>query len=107
MGMTFQAVYEIEKGAPFEVIYPPEGSPYTMGATALIQGRQHNEEILKVFEFIINDFNMYDKEHFSPELTYKGQSISMPSYPENIQYADMTGITELAEKERLLLKWEY
>ena len=107
LGMTFQAVNEIQKGAPFEVIFPPEGSPFSMTATALVEGRQHNKDILAVFDFIINDFNMYDKEHFSPELTYKGQSISMPSYPKNIQYADMTGIAELPEKERLLLKWEY
>lgn len=107
LGMTFQAVNEIAKGSPFEVVYPTEGSPYSMTATALVAGHEDNDDVVRVFKFIINDFNLYDKEFFSPELTYEGQTIVMPNYPENINYADMEGIADLAEKERLLEKWDY
>lgn len=107
LGMTFQAVNEFNKGEPFKIIHPKEGSPYSMSATALVSGRENNPEIVELFEFIINDFNLYDKEFFSPELTYEGQKIVMPNYPENIKYADMDGIADINEKERLLEKWDY
>jgi hypothetical protein len=31
----------------------------------------------------------------------------MPNYPQNVKIADMTGIENLAEKQRLLEKWQY
>ena len=35
------------------------------------------------------------------------QENGIPNYPKNIKYADMTGIDNLEEKERLLDKWKY
>ena len=50
---------------------------------------------------------IYDKEHFSPEPIYTGQQTTIPNYPQNIVYADMTGIQDAAQKERLLSLWKY
>ncbi|CZT56044.1 extracellular solute-binding protein [Solibaculum mannosilyticum] len=107
LGMTFQAVSEINEGQPFEIIYPPTGSPYSLTGTALIDGHQDKTGVSEVFDYIINDFLVYDKENFSPELVLKDQKNNIPNYPQDIQYADMTGIEDVEEKERLLSIWKY
>ena len=107
LGMTFQAVSEINEGQPFEIIYPPTGSPYSLTGTALIDGHQDKTGVSEVFDYIINDFLVYDKENFSPELVLKDQKNNIPNYPQDIQYADMTGIEDVEEKERLLSLWKY
>ena len=107
LALTFQAVSAINEGQPFEIIYPPEGSPYSLTGSAIISGHQEKEGVKEVFDFIINDFLVYDKQHFSPEIIYEGQTILLDNYPENIRYADMTGIQDDIEKERLLAIWKY
>lgn len=107
LALTFQAVSEINNGQPFEIIYPPEGSPYSLTGTALIDGHQKKDGVEEVYDFIINEFLLYDKEHFSPEIVYEGQKIILENYPAEINYADMTGIQDDQEKERLLALWKY
>lgn len=105
--LTFQAVDEKNAGQPFEIIFPELGSPFSLTGTALLAGRENNPEIQEVFDFLINDFIKYDKEYFSPESIYEDQLNRIPGYPQDIPYADMTGIQDDAEKERLLKLWKY
>lgn len=107
LGLTFNAVNEINDGQPFELIFPEAGSPYSLTGTAMIKEREKNEDIVEVYDFIVNEFLIYDKEHFSPEQIYEGQVNEIENYPQNIVYADMTGIQEIQEKERLLDQWKY
>ena len=107
LGLTFQAVNEMNDGQPLEIIFPESGSPYSLTGTALVDGREMDPEIVEVYDFIINEFLIYDKENFSPENIYEGQVNKIENYPENIKYADMTGIQEIQEKERLLALWKY
>lgn len=107
LALTFQAVSEINDGQPFEIIYPPEGSPYSLTGTAIIDGHQNKEGVKEVYDYIIHNFLVFDKEHFSPEIIYDGQTIALNNYPQDIPYADMTGIQDDKEKERLLAVWKY
>ena len=107
LGLTFQAVSEKNEGNDFSIIQPEYGSPYYLTGTGLVKGRKENEDILKVFDFLINDFLIYDKEYFSPEKILKQQENRIPDYPKDIVYADMTGIEDMQEKERLLSLWKY
>lgn len=107
LALTFQAVSEMNDGQPLEIIFPEDGSPYSLTGTGMIRGREKNEEIVEVYDFIINEFLVYDKENFSPETIYHGQVNKIENYPENIVYADMKGIQEMTEKERLLDLWKY
>lgn len=107
LGLTFQAVNEINKGSDFAIIYPKEGSPYSLTGTGLIKGREQDEDVKRVFTFIVNDFLVYDKENFSPEQILVDQKNTIANYPQNIQYADMHGIEDIKEKERLLDLWKY
>ena len=107
LALTFQAVNEINAGQPFEIIFPENGSPFSLTGTALLKGRENNSEICEIYDFIINEFLVYDKEHFSPETIYINQENKIQNYPQSIQYADMTGIQDIQEKERLLALWKY
>jgi len=104
---TFQAVNEINNNNPLHIIIPPEGSPYSLTGSAVINGHQQKRGVMEVFAFIANEFLTYDKEHFSPEMIYKNQANYIPNYPLNIPYANMSGIQSIEEKERLLSLWKY
>lgn len=107
LALTFQAVTEINNGQPFEIIFPPEGSPYSLTGTAILEGHQHKPGVEQVYDYIIHEGLLLDKQNFSPEIICQGQKASLPNYPENILYADMTGIQDDKEKERLLSLWKY
>lgn len=107
LALTFQAINEMNNGQPFEVICPETGSPYSLTGTAIIKGHEKKEGVAQVYDYIIHEFLMYDKENYSPEQIYEGQVNTIPNYPQNIQYADMTGIQDDKEKARLLDLWKY
>ena len=107
LALTFQAVTERNDGQPFDIVFPETGSPYSLTGTAIVQGHAQKTGVAEVYDYIINQFLVYDKENFSPEAIYAGQQNLIPNYPENIAYADMTGIQDDKEKERLLAIWKY
>ena len=78
-----------------------------MTGTAIIDGHEDESGVEEVFKYIVNEFFLYDKEYFSPELVYEGQTITIANYPSNIIYADMTGIQDNKAKEKLLDIWKY
>lgn len=107
LGLTFQGVNELNAGNDFMIIEPEYGSPYSLTSVGILEGRQNNPDIVEVFKFIVNDFMVYDKTYFSPEQVLVTQENAIPNYPKNINYADMTGIDNIEEKERLLSKWKF
>ena len=107
LALTFQAVDAINSGYPLEIIYPETGSPYSLTGSAMIREHHQKDGVSEVFAFIANEFLVYDKENFSPEPIYENQLITIENYPNDISYADMTGIQSIAEKERLLALWKY
>lgn len=107
LALTFQAINEINNGQPLEIVFPENGSPYSLTGTAIIDGHRNKPGVEEVFDYIVHDFLIYDKENFSPEQIYEGQVNRIPNYPAEIIYADMSGIQDDQEKERLLAQWKY
>lgn len=107
LGLTFQAVNEFNNGNDFIIIEPEFGSPYSLTSMSMLAGREENEDIVRVFEFVANDYMVYDKMYGSPEKVLVDQINGIENYPENITYANMDGIESVEEKERLLDKWKY
>ena len=107
LALTFQGISEMNDGQPFDIIFPQEGSPYSLTGTAIIKGHEGKKGVEEVFDFIINSFLKYDKEYFCPETIYDGQMNYIENYPIDIPYADMTGIQDYLAKERLLSIWKY
>lgn len=107
LASTFQTVNELNGGVPLKVIYPEEGSPYSLTGTAIISGKENKKGVSEVFDYLIHECLVYDKEYFCPEAVLKKQANYIPNYPTQIQYADMEGISDPLEKERLLSLWRY
>lgn len=105
LGMIGQAVVEINKGAPLQILWFDEGCPYTAYACGMIEGKQTRQAVKDVFDFFYTTLTYEDKQFF-PESIYKGKTFEMDNYPQNVPYADMSGNTA-DEKTRLLENWEY
>lgn len=105
--LTFQAVEQKNNGQPFTIVTPEYGSPYSLTGAGILKGKDDDSKIQEVFEFIVNDFFLYDKMYFSPEILIHDQKRKIQNYPENIPYGNMEGINDMKEKERLLEQWKY
>ena len=61
LGMSFQAVTEANDGQPFELVFPETGSPYSLTGTTIIKGHENKKGVAEVYDYIINEFMIYDK----------------------------------------------
>ena len=108
LGMTHQTVVvNNDSGADLDIYYFSEGAPFSLSGVAIIAGKETRVEVSEIFRFIVTTLSKEDKERFSPEIIFKDQVITVPNYPQNIPYADMTGISDADEKQRILEKWKY
>ncbi len=106
MGMTSQAVIEINKNQPFEILFYDEGAPFTACGYGIIEGKQDKQAVKDVFDFFYSDLIHEEKAKFLPEQIFVNQENTIQNYPKNIPYSNMDG-NNAAEKERLLAKWVY
>ena len=105
LGMTAQGVEAINAGYDFSIVELETGSPYNTTSCGIIKGRETNENVKKVFNWLIKDFGKYDKENYMPDKILKDQENKMKNYPENLKDANMTGIDSTETKEKLIKKW--
>lgn len=106
LGMTSQAVTAINDGAPLEIIFFEEGSPYSAYGYSMIEGKQNRQCVKEVFDFFYTTLVDEDKALFFPEPIYKDKAFEINNYPTDILYADMSNNTS-EEKNRLLDEWAY
>lgn len=104
LGMTAQAVTEINNGASLKILFFEEGAPYTLYGQSIIKGKETDPKVKEVFDYLVNEYNHINNEKFFPEQIYKDKTYEVKNYPTNISYADMKNNT-IEEKERLLAKW--
>ena len=105
MGMTSQGANAITEGYNFEIISLDTGAPYNTTSFAIIKGRETDENVKKVFEWLSTEFIKYDKENFMPDVILKDQTSNVPNYPTDLVDADMTGIDNTETKNKLTEKW--
>lgn len=105
LGMTSQGVMAINEGYNFEIVELETGSPYSITSCGIIKGRDDNENVREVFEWLINDFGKYDKENYMPDAILKDQKSKMNNYPTDLTDADMAGIDDTSTKDSLTKKW--
>ncbi len=107
LGLTFQGVSEKNEGNDFILIEPEFGSPYSLTGSSIIKGRREKKDVEEVFTFIAKEGLLYDKEYLCPGQILKEQANYVENYPTDVHYADMSGIEDMEEKERLLQLWKY
>jgi iron(III) transport system substrate-binding protein len=106
LAMTGQAVIQINEGAPLQILFFEEGSPYSLYGVAVINGHLEDPAVAAVLDFFNTTLIYEDKENFFPEKIYTDLDIQMENFPTGIVYADMDGNTP-EERERLLGIWQY
>jgi len=106
LGMTAQAVIEINNGSNLKVVFFEEGAPYSLYGQAIVSGKEKKTAVKEVFDYLIEEYNYRANEIFFPEKIYKDKDYTLKNYPKNIVYADMSENT-VKEKEALLEKWKY
>ena len=106
LGMLSQGVYAINEGYDFEIVNLETGFPYNTTAISIIKGRENDENVKNVFNWLIQEYGKYDKENFMPAVILKEQDNKIENYPENLKDADMTNIESMETKEKLTKKWE-
>jgi len=104
--MTAQTVSAINDGFPLRIHFFQEGSPFSLYGIAMIRGKETRREVSEVFAYIVNVWTEKDKLLFCPERIFNDREFTLPNYPINIRYADMSDNTS-AEKERLLERWTH
>lgn len=105
MGMTAQGVEAINSGYDFSIVELESGSPYNTTSCGIIKGREINDNVKEVFNWLIKDFGRYDKENYMPDIILKDQDNKMKNYPSNLKDANMTGIDSTETKNKLIEKW--
>lgn len=105
LGMVAQGVKAINEGYNFEIIPLETGVVYDTSTYGIIEGKENNENVRRVFDWLIHSFCKYDKEHFYPSDILKDLDIQIPNYPMGLKDADMTGNDENNRKSELLNRW--
>ena len=106
LGMTAQGALKKTEGAPLEIVFFKEGSPYTYYTLAMIKGKEKNKAVKDVFDYMSTTLVEDNVRMYYPEKMYKDKDYTIKNMPANIKYADMKNNT-IEEKERLLAKWNY
>ncbi|MDO5402403.1 MAG: extracellular solute-binding protein [Eubacteriales bacterium] len=107
LGMIFQAATQITEGVPLKVLQFKEGCPYNTTAMGIVKGRETNENVKTIFNFLNEDFAYYDKAIYSPGKILKDQEVKIENYPAEVKSADMSSITDEELKQRLIGQWKY
>ena len=105
MGMTAQGVMAKNEGYDFSIVELKTGSPYNSTSFGIIKGRETNENVKEVFNWLLTDFSRYDKEYYYPDVILKDQKSSIVGYPTDLTDAKMDGIYSTSVKEKLTEKW--
>lgn len=105
LGMTSQGVAAINEGYDFSILELESGSPYNTTTTGIIKGREEQENVKEVFEWLINEYGKFDKENYMPDIILKNQENKVENYPTDLTDADMTGINDMELKSKLTEKW--
>ena len=109
LGMTAQAVTMINEGAPLKILFFEEGAPFSQYGHAMTkkaEGRDDYDKLKEVFDYLVKVVTPACDAKFFPEQVFVDKVFSLPNYPENIPYGDMSN-NSTEEKTRLLEKWMY
>ena len=109
LGMTGQAVTMLNEGAPFKIIFFEEGAPcslYGHAITKKAESRADYDKVKEVFDYLVKVVTPACDAKFFPEQVFVDKVFTLPNYPTDIPYGDMSNNTT-EEKARLLGKWMY
>ena len=107
LGMTGQAVTMLNEGAPFKIVFFEEGAPcslYGHAITKKAESRADYDKVKEVFAYLVKEVTPACDAKYFPEQVFVDKVFTLPNYPTDIPYGDMSNNTT-EEKTRLLEKW--
>ena len=105
MGMTSHGASAITEGYNFKIIELETGSPYNTTSIGIINGRENDKNVIDVFNWLVNDFGVYDKKYYMPDKILVNQEVDVKNYPTNLKDANMSGVDSVEVKEDLTELW--
>ena len=106
-GMISQAVTKINEGnTELEVLFFDEGAPFNLYGNAIVKGKKANPAVQEVMDFFDSFYTNKSNELYYPEPVLKDADYSIPNFPADIVYSDMTG-NNLSNKDALLERWTH
>ena len=106
-GMISQAVTKINDGNnELEILFFQEGAPCNLYGNAIVKGKKTKTAVKEVMDYLDSFYTNESNRLYYPEPVLKNTNYNVANFPENIQYADMTG-NNLEAKEVLLKKWNH
>ncbi len=106
LGMTSQAVTEINDGVKLELVFFEEGSPYSVYGNAVLAGSAGREPVMEVFNYLSTTLCKENNTRFFPDQIFKDYTPQVEGFPTGVKYGDMSNDT-MTEKERLLQRWTF
>ena len=106
LGMTSQAVVEKNAGAPLEILFFEEGSPYSMYGNAVLKKSAERSEVMEVFNYLATELCKDNHQKYFPDQIFNDYKAEIEGFPTDIHYGNMSNDT-LEEKERLVSKWTH
>lgn len=107
LGLTFQAVTEKNQGVPISILWFEEGAPWDVYSMSIVEGKQDKKAVREVFDWLATEGIRLDNQLYGAERVLRDFKGHIENYPDDIEYADMEGVTDITEKERLLKEWKY
>lgn len=107
LGMTAQAVTMINEGAPLKIVFFEEGVPFSQyghAVTKKAETKDNYAKIQEVFDYLVKEITPDCDAKYFPEQVFVDKVFTLPNYPTDIPYGDMSNNTT-DEKSRLLEKW--
>ena len=105
LGMVSQGASAINEGYDFSIVELDTGALYNTTSFAIIKGKEENENVKKVYEYLVKTGVKYNAENFFPEGITKNEVSNFKSYPSFKKSANMTGYDDIKVKEHLTEVW--
>ena len=107
LGMTSDAVTQINEGANLKIVFFEPGSPSSLYAQGIIAGKEDRQAVREVFDFLSTTLKEELRALYYPEKIYKDKDFKQEGFPEGYKYADMTVENAGEYKTELLAKWKH
>ena len=81
LGLTFQAVSEINQGVPITIHWFEEGAPWDVYSIGIIEGKQHKQAVVDVFTWLATEGIRLDNQLYGAEQVLKDFKGRIENYP--------------------------
>lgn len=102
----YQCVEFMRNNTDLDYTFLDYGAPSNLYVSAIINGHEKREAVMKVWSYIFDEVNQKQVEKFIPDPLYKEMKPEDPKYPTEINAIKMHGLFDPDYKQELLDLWK-